>query len=467
MIRDQLAAYLAEQGMSINQFAVRSGINSGTLSRIITGQQSIAMSHLELITEGMGKTQDFFYSLYVDECLYYSVPTWRRLRPFIMSCAALNRLDCIEQIVQTLLDNLTYAPMLFDTAEELFKLGQWQAAALLYENVSASEKYQYSERLAICQYRLFKIALGEDQNKNLRAAILFECYVYKLDEADQLDALKDLAHVFSSLHQWDKVEEISENLCRIATLQYELSIHSNKKRETTRKSSRPVYGYILYSYLLRSLVFDEIGDYKTALYYVSKYADGTWIEDKSEEAVQLIGQFKEWATANSLLYRLMAGQREVLDDYVAFISTKEEEIYLAMLRILQAANKYSWNVDHILSRFEINTSYQVQTGYFGNHNQQMSADRHAGFLFELATYYLFHNLPDGIMFLLQSLKFCTRINSQSNIIKCVDMFEQYRYRATEEEEKQYKSLINEVRTQNDKKNVVVFPTTMQHVYLNN
>nr|WP_151733864.1 helix-turn-helix transcriptional regulator [Paenibacillus tengchongensis] len=448
MIRDQLAAYLAEQCMSINQFAVRSGINSGTLSRIITGQQSIAMSHLELITEGMGKPQDFFFSLYVDECLYYSVPTWRRLRPFIMSCAALNRLDCIERIVQTLLDNLTYAPMLFDTAEELFQLGQWQAAALLYENVSASEKYQYSERLAICQYRLFKIALGEDQNKNLRAAILFECYVYKLDEMDQLDALKDLAHVFSSLHQWDKVEDISKTLHRLASLQYDLFSHSGKKREEQRKTSRPLYGYILYSYLLRSLVYEDRRDYSTALYYVSKYADGAWIKEQDQEAKETIFMFQEWATANTYLYRVLDGQKEILDEYVEYISTKDDEIFFAVYKIVESANRYRWNVDHILDRFGVNFSYQE---YSTPVNQQMAADQYAVFLIEIAIYYLERNEYRGIQYLFKGLEFSCKINFKDNIIKCVNLFEQYRINASEDEIKQYKTLISEVYNNNEKK----------------
>ena len=124
-IRDQLAGHLSKQGMSINQFAIRSGINSGTLSRIINGHQPIAMSHLELITAGMEVSEDHFYSLYVEECFYHSAPTWRRLRPFIVRCAELGRMDCIELLVHNLLDNLTYVPMLFEVAEGLFQQGHW------------------------------------------------------------------------------------------------------------------------------------------------------------------------------------------------------------------------------------------------------------------------------------------------------------------------------------------------------
>lgn len=123
MIRDALATYLSQKGMSINQFSGQSGINSGTLSRILSGQQPIAMDHLERITKAMDLPEDYFYSLYVDECFYYSSPTWRRLRPFLVRSAALGRLDCVEQVVQNLLENLTYAPMLFEVAEGLFQEG--------------------------------------------------------------------------------------------------------------------------------------------------------------------------------------------------------------------------------------------------------------------------------------------------------------------------------------------------------
>lgn len=173
-IRDEITAYLKKHKLSVHQFAVACGIHSGTLSRVMKGQQALAMNHLTRVTRGMGLPEDYFYSQYVDECLIDTAPTWRRLRPFLLQCAALSRLDCIERVVQTILDNLLYAPLLFEVAEELYEQKNWQAAALIYENVGASEKYQHSERLALCQYRLFQINLGDDPQKNLIAATLLE-----------------------------------------------------------------------------------------------------------------------------------------------------------------------------------------------------------------------------------------------------------------------------------------------------
>lgn len=42
-----------------------------------------------------------------------------------MKCAELGRTDCIELLVQNLLDNLTYVPMLYEVAEGLFQQGHW------------------------------------------------------------------------------------------------------------------------------------------------------------------------------------------------------------------------------------------------------------------------------------------------------------------------------------------------------
>ncbi|MGG1877014.1 helix-turn-helix domain-containing protein [Paenibacillus campinasensis] len=153
-IRDHLAQYLQCNGMTINQFANRTGLNSGTISRIINHKQSISMGQLERITSGMNLPEDYFFHLYIDECLYYSASSWRRLHPFLLRCAELGRLDCIDQAARYLLDNLSYVPKLFEVAEALYHRGSKSAAALLYELVSESEKYQHSERLALCQYRL-------------------------------------------------------------------------------------------------------------------------------------------------------------------------------------------------------------------------------------------------------------------------------------------------------------------------
>ena len=52
------------------------------------------------------------------------------------------------------MENITYAPMLFEMAESFYN-EKYNATAALYECVAESEKFQHSERLALCHYRLF------------------------------------------------------------------------------------------------------------------------------------------------------------------------------------------------------------------------------------------------------------------------------------------------------------------------
>ncbi|WP_083678262.1 helix-turn-helix transcriptional regulator [Paenibacillus sp. FSL R7-0337] len=451
MIRDLLALHLSQKGMSIHQFSIQSGINSGTLSRILSGHQPIAMNHLERITKAMDLPEDHFYSLYVDECFYFSSPTWRRLRPFLVRSAELGRLDCVEQVVQNLLENLVYAPMLFEVAEGLFQEGLWQAAELLYKNVSVSEKYQNSERLALCQYRLFRIAIGDDQTKNLQAAHLFECYLDRLDEADQLDGLKHLGHVYGSMNRWHKVDELAEKMLQLATLRYNLQRQSDRRESNEKKTEKPLYFYILYAQLIRSTVCEELGDYNSALDWVSLYMDGSWIQEDNEEVKRTVAQFQEWGTANRLLYRVMAGQYEVLSEYVEYISHRPDEIFIALYNIILSANRYDWNVDSILERFASYIPYRTYSTEFGDYNRQVMLDQHTQFLAEMAAYCLHNERKEGIRFILQSLESSARINDESNIIKCVDLFEQHRHLADEEEKEQYKLLIREVQDSHEKK----------------
>ncbi|WP_445670288.1 transcriptional regulator [Paenibacillus sp. FSL P4-0338] len=438
--------------MSIHQFSGQSGINSGTLSRILSGQQPIAMNHLERITRAMDLPEDHFYSLYVDECFYFSSPTWRRLRPFLVRSAELGRLDCVEQVVQNLLENLVYAPMLFEVAEGLFQEGLWQAAELLYKNVSVSEKYQNSERLAICQYRLFRIAIGDDQARNLQAAHLFECYLDRLDEADQLDGLNHLGHVYGSMHRWHKVDELAKKMLQLATLRYNLQLQSDRRESNEKKTEEPLYFYILYAQLIRSTVCEELGDYNSALDWVSLYMDGNWIQEDNEEVRRTVAQFQEWGTANRLLYRVMGGKYEALSDYVEYISDRPDEIFIALYNIILSANRYDWNVDYILDCFASYIPYRTNLAEYGSlHNKQIIANQYARFLAEMAFYYLHNKRKEGIIFILQSLESSARINNESNILKCVDLFEQHRHLADEEEKEQYKLLIREVQDSHEKK----------------
>jgi hypothetical protein len=441
---------MKREALTISKFAARSGMNSGTLSNVIQGHRPIAMQQLDRITQAMNLPDGYFYELYVDNYIINGAPDWRRIGPLLERCAELNKLDSIQRVVQHIMDKLIYSPMLFDTAEELFTQGRFAAAALMYESVAEGERFQHSERLALCRYRLFTIGLSESQDANLHAANQFEPYVERLDEADQLDAIKHLADVFASLHRWEKVEELAELLGQKASLQYK---HVKKKDSTQKQSVRPLIFYILYGNLMRSAAWSERGNYKQALHYAVLTTDLSWCKTPaSEEEQRVIDQFLEWTTANIYLFQLMAGQIDVLPVYVDYVEKHENEIFPALYKITQAANHYKLNIDDILERFQHHFHFREQQSRLGKFNKQVTGDLYACFLAELAIYHLSQKKIDaGLNYLLGSLESSITIRSDSSILRCVGLFEKHRKEASPEHTQTYTNFISEVQRINEEK----------------
>lgn len=449
-ILTELEDYMKREALTISKFAARSGMNSGTLSNVIQGHRPIAMQQLDRITVAMNLPEGYFYDLYVDNYVINGAPDWRRIGPLLQRCAELNKLDSIQRVVQHIMDKLIYSPMLFDTAEELFAQGRFAAAALMYESVAEGERFQHSERLALCHYRLFTIGLSESQDANLHAANQFEPYVERLDEADQLDALKHLADVFASMHRWEKVDELAELLGQKASLQYK---QTKRKESTQKQPARPLIYYILYGNLMRSAAWSERGNYKQALHYARLTTDLSWGKaPPSEEEQHVIEQFMEWTTANIYLFQLMAGQIEVLPNYVDYVEKHENEIFPALYKITQAANHYMLNIDNILERFQHHFHYKEQHSRLGKFNRHVTGDLYACFLAELAIYYLRQKKFDfGFNYLLSSLESSVTIRSDSSILRCVGLFEKHRKEASSEHIQKYTNFISEVQRINEEK----------------
>ncbi|WP_405113086.1 transcriptional regulator [Paenibacillus sp. FSL K6-1217] len=443
-----------------SHFAGFSGINSGTLSRILKGNHPISMAQLIAITAGMELREDYFFEDYIDECFSFVV-SMRRIRPFIFRCAELGRLDCIEQIVNRLLEDLSYAPLLFEFAELLYKDDKRHAARILYQGVSEAEKYQHSERLALCQYRIFRIELEEqtDLEEKLRAATQFELYVNRLDAADQLDAMKQLMHIYGLVHKWKRVDELAKEMHRIASVQYELE---NRRSDTIegglKRPERPFYYYILYAYLARATASEACGDYGRALSFVQLYANAErWVHENDEQSRQIIAQFSEWAVANTYLYRLMSGELDVIDEYADYIALHENEIFVAVRYIVQAANVFKLNVDSILDRFAPYIPYELGKTDCGDYKQAILQERYAQFLIDLAIYQFNHSKgkEQALNTVLKGLEISIAMNSSQNIIACMTLFEEYREFADQELQEQFKNLSSEVYQFNAKKDLIL------------
>ncbi|SEL91993.1 hypothetical protein [Paenibacillus sp. OK003] len=453
-IRSFIEDYIRKQGYTLQYFADISGVNAGTLSAIIKGTRPIAMAQLDLITKGMKLEEGHFYEIYGAECFVESAPHWRRLEPFLQRCAELDKLECIQRIIQQVTDDRSYISELFEMAEGMLERGQKKAARMLYECVAECEKYQHSERLALCQYRIFTLSLGQDQHENLRAAVHFEPYINRLDEERQLDAIRELANTYSGLCHWDKVFQLASELEQRVEF---LEQYKKKKKglEQQRTSKHPLFTYKSYAYLLMSNVWGERKDYEKALSQTALYANFE-IEEPTSEDLIFIKRFQNWAEINTYLYKLMLGDYEALNTYLDIIEENENETLLGLVKIMEAANSYNLNVDHALRRFDLYIHMLFEDrNHESSYIAQIKDDRYTKFWAELAFYQLSkERYEEGFRSLLKCLASAHKIKDDSTIIYCVGLFEEYRMQATESVKLNYNSLIKEVYGRYDKKSNV-------------
>lgn len=445
-IRSKLEGYIKSEGVTLQRLAENSSINPGTLSAILHANRPIAMRQLDNLTAGMGLPEGDLYEMYVTECLIDHTPNWRRLRPFLYRCAELDKLHCIERVVSHIMDNLAYVPLLFEAAEEMFEQGKHEAARILYESVAESERYQHSERLAVCQYRLFTMSVGLDQQANLRAAVIFEGYIDRLCEEDQLEALRQIANVYFSLRNWRKVQTYGVEMGKKALILH--SFKNNKKsREQHKKTERPLFTYILYSYLLQGAVCAEYRDYDQALYFVSLYTDTSWITINDEVDEYYIKRFEKWAEANLCMYKIMKGDITALPEYIAFMKENDNEVLTAIMSVMEAANRFGYDVDNVLELFKDDLQQVLNKSLYNVHLNEF---RYIKLHTELAIYYFRKNrYEEGIQATMVCLESAVKNNSKEYVITCVALFEKNRQYASQQEIDYYQYLILEVQKKNE------------------
>ncbi|MDM5280286.1 helix-turn-helix domain-containing protein [Paenibacillus silvae] len=443
-IRSYIEDYLKHEGYKLQQFSEIADINVGTLSAIIKGTRLMSMNQLDQITSAMGLEQGYFYEMYGVECFIESAPHWRRLEPFLYLCAELDKLDIIQQVITHVTDDQSYIDELFNVAESLYNKSMNEAALILYECVADSEKYQHSERLALCQYRIFLLHKTMSKFDNLNAAVKFEPYIDKLNEEVQLDAIKDLANVYMTIDLWDKVDAWARELER--RTEFQLEMQSRRRKNKRRLTAYPLFTYAAYANLLISSVYGTRKEYDKAINYLQKYMKIIEIENPTEEDQNIIDLFKKWGEGNQYVFRIMVGQKSMIFPYLGYLEKNPEEILTGLLNILEASNQYGYNIDHVLKKFEhpinlFNTDFHNKDNY----NYQMIDRGYRVFYYEMAKYQINQcNYSLGIDALLMCLDLSSSSKDDLMCVKCLDLYGEYRSEANETQMKKYKNVVEKL-----------------------
>lgn len=435
-IRTYIENHIRERGYKLQQFSDVTGVNVGTLSAILKGSRPLAMNQLDQITSGMGLEKGYFYEMYGVECFVEAAPHWRRLEPFLYRCAELNKLGCIKKVVYQVTDDRSYISELFEMAENLYSKEMNEAALILYECVAAGEKYQHSERLALCQYRIFLINIGHDQKVNRLVVSKLEPFIERLDEDYQLDAIKDLANAYWGLHEWDRMRDLA---CQLEK-QSDVAMRQTKK--LTSKTQYPLYVYKAYSNLLIANYHDCSENYKEALRYTDIYEKIVVTYGIKDNLIDR--KIRSFAKLNKYLYQVMMGVREVIPDYINCIEKDEAEILPALVKILQSANRHQYDVDDLLVKFKKEIAIQFNDTYLrGGYTEQSWYYRRVILFYELSVYYFRrHRYDSGSKSLLISLELSIFVKDDAATLKCIDLYGEFKSHLSKEIENQYKTLIS-------------------------
>ncbi|WP_410767884.1 XRE family transcriptional regulator [Fontibacillus sp. BL9] len=445
-IRSLIYHQIESKGFNLNSLSNRSGINRGTLSAILNGNppRPISIGQLDLITEALEQPRGKFYSLYIDECVDTVQPNRRRLKSFLLRCADIGELECINRVLTRLMEDLSYIPLIFDIAEQLYGEKKYEASRPFYNAVVDSEKYQHAERLAISQYRLFRLALGDDMEQNLLASNRFEPYRKRLPEDYQLEALLHLANVYYTLQKWDRVLVYADELRDLAKAvykDYERAFLERKPFEL--RCERHLVVYYGQGYLLKGNALEHQRHYEASAKYIEGYADLSWFVGLNDLGKQEVEKFKLFAKLNLFNLEVLQGNKYILPAYVQLLKEHPYELLPSLRTIIEAANINGFFIDDLLNQFQIDTSLYMQ---FDNYYLSvMNKDRYLDLCYNLIVYSLRKkDNMEAMEKIIYSLKYSISINNKEHFMKIVPLFEQYRAYASKEQLKEYESIMEGV-----------------------
>ncbi|MEJ8305375.1 DNA-binding protein [Saccharibacillus sacchari] len=447
-LRSEIEKGIAELGMNFSSFGELSGINRGIFSAILNGSppKPISLNQMEAITRAFGYPEGWMFDLYIEECFYDGKPNRRRVEPFLIRCAELNRTDCIREVLSRLLEDLKHVSMIFDIAENLFTSGKVKESLVFYECVVENEKYNHAERLAISHYRIFRASLGEDNEQNLRVTMRFEPFCGKLPDHHRLDGLLHLSHTYYALGRWTETEIYGNQLHEFSQTVYQLEKQKirSKSKYIPLETERPLVVYYGQGFLMKETIsMERYENFDEAKKYNHGYEDLSWFEGLDEKGFNEVAKFKMYAQANSMNIEILKGNIEVIPSFIEFLDLNPNERLPSLLTLLQSANKHNLYIDNVLDHFHdfLNSYEQIQTQY----NKRSKTNRYAKICYELAVYYLdrkdYHAALNNT---LRSLEMAIIINNKHMFMKCVPFFEEFRSYASDQQKKTYENLIRSV-----------------------
>ncbi len=438
-IIDEILDYLEQAGKSISEFSRDTKINRGVLSAAINGNppKVLSVKMLDAITQGMGKSEGYFYVNYIEDCFRNEKTHGRRTKPLLIRSAELGRLDIIKEVVNRLAEDQKQIPFIFDCAEEMYKLNYVDAVPILYNCVVQTEKYNQSSRLAMSYYRLFQI-FRLDSKKGMKAAMQFMAYRSSIPEDVMLEGLLQLANFFILRDELDEVERLADELFELSHAMYTLKAWE----KASFKPVRPLVYYYGHSYLLKDYYYELTGQYEEAKKWVAKYADLSWMEGLDAAGMEEVKRFSVFAKANRLSIAVKLGDQEAIPEYIEIMRENEQEIVQGLTTLLESANKHGYDISKILDVFH--NYLEVRSDHLdiiGQYKKEFQILNYANLNLQYAIYcFRKKEFKLGITKLLESIEDSMQIGNEEGIHKKMSMFEMYRSQASGQQSEKFNLL---------------------------
>ncbi|WP_236335198.1 DNA-binding protein [Paenibacillus auburnensis] len=443
-LRSEIENNLFRSGYNLASFAKVSGLNRGSLSAILHGNppKPVSLGQLDALTKAFGFPEGWFYTLYVDECFSEDKVSRRRVEPFLIRCVETGKQQCVDEIINRIMEFPKPLDVVYSVAEKLFAGGKIQEAKAFYKIIVEHEQDSSSERLAISQYRIFKsLESVVDMEEMLRAVITFEPFRGRIPDHLQLDGLLKLASVCFTLHRWSDMERYTDELRALADGIYREQLRKKTGRRTEELHLlRPLVLYYAHGHLMKATALTKQGKYEEAQKFTAMYADLGWFELLDEEGLRIVDAFRSFAVGNSFTLEMQVGNFAVLPEYTAYMAKLPSEILPGLVSILEAANRFGFSVDHVLEQFS------AEMPRFEQLQDPLNIERIYRLGYQLALYYSERGqYTRGIDYILQCLKAAIQLNSAKDILECVTLFEESRESAGGQQLLRYGELLKGLR----------------------
>ncbi|TKJ83780.1 hypothetical protein PaeCFBP13512_22450 [Paenibacillus sp. CFBP13512] len=430
-IENVIRSYIQKKQITLKDLAEQTNINRGNMSAAINrnSKKILSIPQLDSLTEVVGFPKGALYDAFFKDFKVSKIDM-RRTRKFILACADLKRLDLINQIIEFCYEDRKFITNAFEIAEELYNLEFKDSASILYNSVVKYEFNANSDRLSISYYRLF-IIHKDDTELGFKYASQFYPYRLKLPLDLKLDGIVALAYAYGVQNKWSDVDILSEELRVLTQTIYDQELY----KDDDFLPARPFVYYFGQSYLMRESMFEFYKEYEKALLWNEKYRDLSWFKDLDEKGKEQVELYTHFAETNLRAIHLKMGDESVVMDYYDSLKNDPTEMTFGITNILEAANKYTFNIDNILVDYEeFSQKTYVEKNESKKYTKLFMIQHQANLDYQYAIY-LFNsnNHSLGIKKLLQSLYNSVTIANITTAFDCVLTFNGYREYATKEQ----------------------------------